>query len=50
MNLWQLLDGALLVVGIGLVVVGAAQIYPPAAWLVAGAALITLGVLPRRRG
>ena len=46
---WRLLDAGLLLLGGGCVVIGVAQIFPPAAWIVAGAACIALGTLPTRR-
>lgn len=47
--IWRLLDAALLFLGAGAVVVGVAQVHPPAAWIVGGLALIALGTLPTRR-
>jgi hypothetical protein len=49
MNPWRLLDGALLLCGIGAVTVGVALVFPPAAWMVAGMALIGLGLMSIRR-
>ena len=47
--IWRILDAAMLVLGAGGVVAGVAQIYPPAAWVIGGLALIGLGLLPVRR-
>lgn len=39
------LEDVLLLAGCGLIVTGVHQIYPPAAWIVAGAMLIGIAVL-----
>ena len=49
MRLLRLLDVALVVLGAGALVVGVAQVFPPAAWIVGGLACIGFGVLPIRR-
>jgi hypothetical protein len=48
-TLWRLLDVVLLILGAGAVVMGVAQVFPPAAWIVGGLACIALGILPLRR-
>ncbi|MDP3911917.1 MAG: hypothetical protein Q8Q14_16150 [Gemmatimonadales bacterium] len=47
-SLGALLDRALVLAGVGCAVYGVAAIYQPAAWIAAGAALVTLAVLPDR--
>jgi Na+-translocating ferredoxin:NAD+ oxidoreductase RnfD subunit len=47
--LWTALDLALMVFGLALIVVGVAQWSAPAAYVLAGLALLALGVLPIRR-
>lgn len=46
---WALLDLVLLLGGLGLVVAGVAQWSAPAACVLAGLAIIALGVMPMKR-
>jgi hypothetical protein len=46
--IWRILDAALLVLGAGAIVGGVAQWSRPAGWIVAGAVLVALGLLPTR--
>lgn len=49
MKLWALLDVACLILGATAVIVGVAQVYAPAGWIAAGAALIAFSLMPPRR-
>ncbi len=49
MKLWALLDVVAMVLGAVAIVVGVGQVSRPAAWIIAGLALIAGGLLPPRR-
>jgi hypothetical protein len=46
MRFWVLLDVVLMILGVVAIVVGISQVSGPAAWIIAGLALIAGGVLP----
>lgn len=44
--IWRLLDAGLLLAGLACVTIGVAQVYRPAAWIVAGLAMVALAIVP----